>query len=347
MSGFDYLMLTSILMSPDERMPQGMIDALFFTHEMGVDSMMDELLKVARSIGLEIPADSTAMDAAMRIWVTDSSALEKKHGERHILRSRTFEHYQSESMVVYSEPSADAVMRMEESMDEWFTEHKLGGNSKLFIYPGDSEVWFLIRRGATYKRESAVQGYKSKGIFFRPEAFDVACYIKSLGELRVHAKGKGMQDLYRRELGRLIAGNPYHFPGEDKYILSPLLEDGQRALCCKDIPGIDWIMLAGLRVKRQFIFGKFRIDYTSQNVFLIFTAGGESLKPSDVIEKARFTVKFSDSEKPRSVTIFPPNRVQVCRDSDAMFVETWLRKRGFIIGTEAEYEESESLLASL
>lgn len=347
MSPFDYIRLTAILMSPDEEMPQDLIDALFFTHEMGTDCMMEDLLKVASGIGLHVPHDTTAIDLAMRIWIADRDALEKKHAERHIARSRTFEHYQSDSAARFVEPQIEDMLRMEEALDEWFTEHKLGGDSKVFIYPGEDEVWFLIRRGDTYKRESTVDGSRSKGIFFRPEAFDVACYVQSLGELRIHAKNKRMLDLYRREFGRLIAGDPYHFPGDDKYTLSPLMEDDQRALYARDVPGIDHILLSGLRVKRRCLFGRYTVDYTSANVFLVFMDGAEKPRPNDMIEKARFTVQFSDSQKPRSVIIFPPNRIQVCRDSDAVLVETWLRKRGFVIGVEAENEKSEDVLASV
>ncbi|MGB9619459.1 MAG: hypothetical protein ACPL7K_03490, partial [Armatimonadota bacterium] len=44
---FDYLTLTSILMKPDEHMPDALMDALFYTHEMGTERAMNKLLAVA------------------------------------------------------------------------------------------------------------------------------------------------------------------------------------------------------------------------------------------------------------------------------------------------------------
>lgn len=348
LSDFDSLSLTAILMTPDETMPAGLVDALYFTHEMASDRAMDDLLAVADRIGLFVPETSTPLDAAMRIWVHDREALERAHSQKHITRSRSFEHYQAESVVEFCDPTDEKVVAMESALDEWFTKHKCGGNSKVFVYPAVDEVWFLVRHGDTYKRESAVEGYKSKGLFFRPEAFDVACYVPSTGELRIHAKSKAARDLYRRELGMLIAGDPRHFPGDDKYTLDPLMEEGQRALYCRDITGVDSIILSSLRVKRRGVLTRsYHVDYSAENVFFIFMEDLERLNERDTLIKAKFTVKFSDSDKPRSVTLYPPNKVQVCRDSDTALVETWLRKRGFVIGIRAEHDGTDGVLASM
>lgn len=348
LTDFDNLLLTAILMTPDESMPASLVDALYFTHEMAGDRAMNDLVAVADRIGLFIPETSTPLEAAMRLWVRDREALERAHAQKHITRSRSFEHYQAESVVEFTDPADEKAVAMESALDEWFTKHKCGGNSKVFIYPGADEVWFLIRHGDAYKRESAVNGYKSKGLFFRPEAFDVACYVPSTGELRIHAKTKSMRDLYRRELGVLIAGDPYHFPGDDRYTLDPIMQDGQRSLYCKDVPGIDWILLSALRVKRRALLAKsYQVVYSAQNVFFVLMGSDERLNDHDALEQAKFTVKFSDSEKARSVTLCPPNKVQVCRDSDTALVETWLRRRGFLIGVRAEHEESDGVLASM
>lgn len=349
LSDFDYLSLTAILMTPDEGgMPEDLMDALFFTHEMATDRTMDDLLEVANRIEILIQDESTPLDVAMRIWVRDPYALERAHACRHIMQARTFQHYQAMSAVAFVDPSEDKLSLMEAALDSWFIDHKRGGSSRVFVYPAADEVWFLIRHGDPFKRESTVKGYKSKGLLFRPETFDVACYIPSLGELRIHAKSKGMRDLYCRELGKLIAGDQQCFPGYEMYTLRPILEDGDRALYCKDVPGIDWIILSSLSVRRPAILAKsYRVDYSGPNVFLIFMTSDEKLKDHDRLEKAKFTVKFSDSDKPRSVTVCPPNRVTVCRDSDTALVESWLRKRGFVIGVRAEYEETDGLLASM
>lgn len=347
-SDFDYLMLTSILMKPDERMPTSLIDALFFVHEMGTDQMMNKLLDLASKLGLEIPCESTAMDVAMRIWIHDSLALEKAHSEQHIFRSRTFEHYQADTPMPFREPYDNRLAEMEAALDVWFENHKRGANTRVFVYPGEDEVWFLVRHGDAYKRESAVEGYKSKGIFYRPEAFDVACYVPSIGELRIHTKNKGEQNLYRRELGKLISGDSSLFPGLDKYDLRPIVYDGEKSLVVRDIDGIDWIMLTEVRIEKHRAHYKFLTTYTAPNVFIALRDDNIKLRTNETITKAKFKVKFAGEEKPRTVTITPPNKLQLCRDMDAALIDLWLRKREFIRYEGVENgQESEEFLVGM
>lgn len=333
-SDFDYLMLTSILMKPDDQMPSPLIDALFFVHEMGTDRTMNKLLDLAKSLELDIPCESTPMDVAMRIWIRDNLALEKAHSEQHIYRSRTFEHYQADSPVPFGEPDGNRLIEMEAALDIWFESRKRGANTRVFVYPGVDEVWFLMRHGDAYKRESAVDGYESRGIFYRPEAFDVACYVPSIGELRIHAKNSGEQYLYRRELGKLISGDSSIFPGLDKYDLSPIVYDGEKCLVARDIEGIDWIMLTDIRIEKHRVHYKLLTTYTAPNVFLALRDDNIQLRPNEIIARAKFKVKFTGEDKPRTVTITPPNKLQLCRDADSALVEMWLRKRGFV-----RYEE--------
>lgn len=348
LSEFDYLMLTAILMKPDGQMPGSLVDALFFAHEMGTDQMMNKLLDLANRLRLEIPCESTPMDVAMRIWITDSLALEKAHSEQHIYRSRTFEHYQADAPMPFCEPGDDRLAAMEAALDIWFENHKRGANTRVFVYPGENEVWFLIRHGDAFKRESAMEGYKSKGIVYRPEAFDVACYVPSIGELRVHTKNKGEQSLYRRELGKLIAGDSSFFPGLDKYDLSPITHDGQKCLVVRDVDGIDWIMLTEVRIEKHRAHYKLLTTYAAPNVFLALQNDNIQFRPNEVISKAKFKVKFAGEEKPRAITITPPNKLQLCRDMDAGIIDMWLRKRGFIRYEEADYgQESEDFLVGV
>lgn len=347
-SDFDYLRLTSVLMNPDEHMPNALMDALFYTHEMGTERAMGKLVAVADSLNISIPSESTPMDVAMRIWNHDPLALEKAHSEQHIYRSRTFEHYQADAALPFPEPDPDRVAEMEATMDAWFEERKRGANTRVFIYPGEDEVWFLIRHGDAYKRESAVEGYKSKGIVYRPEAFDVACYVQPMGELRIHAKNKGEQDLYRRELGRLIAGCSAFFPGLDKYDLSPIIYDGEKCLVVRDVDGIDWVLLTELRLERNRLHYKTLVTYAAPNVFLALHDENIRLRPNEVITRAKFRVKYTGEDKPRTIAITPPNKLQLTRDADAAVTDQWLRKRGFVRSEEADSgQESEEFLVGM
>jgi hypothetical protein len=49
------------------------------------------------------------------------------------------------------------------------------------------------------------------------------------------------------------------------------------------------------------------------------------------LARAGFEVKFTSGNRPRRVTIMPPNRALYGRDDDSILVEQWLRARGFIV----------------
>ena len=57
------------------------------------------------------------------------------------------------------------------------------------------------------------------------------------------------------------------------------------------------------------------------------------------ILRANFLVKFKDSKTPRTVSIRPANIAHYARDNDAIPLEDWLMKRGFIITERGDDEE--------
>jgi|GEM_PF-3006771 len=88
--------------------------------------------------------------------------------------------------------------------------------------------------------------------------------------------------------------------------------------------------------------------YTAPDVFLALRDEYIELSPNETITRAKFRVKFTGEDKPRTVTITPPNKLDLCRDTDATLVETWLRKRSFVRNEEADHgQESEEFLVGM
>jgi len=52
--------------------------------------------------------------------------------------------------------------------------------------------------------------------------------------------------------------------------------------------------------------------------------------------KAVLSFEFSDSNKARSVTVWPPSRASYKRDDDRMVVEQFLKKNHFLKATKAK-----------
>ena len=86
----DYDLLCRILMQPTEGIPPDMVDALFFVHEVADDEMYDELLEMAKTGNVTVPADSTPADLAVLLWLKDPELIKKSHAEALMMKPKSF-----------------------------------------------------------------------------------------------------------------------------------------------------------------------------------------------------------------------------------------------------------------
>ena len=119
------------------------------------------------------------------------------------------------------------------------------------------------------------------------------------------------------------------FPGDSNYTLEPLLTRGEGVLACVDVPVMEWIRLREV----HFFLGGPSNEVQSHRADDVFAAfrSRDGKPPAGRIIRAVFQVKFTDSKRPRSVTIRLSNIAQYTRDDDAELVEQWLGRRGFIL----------------
>ena len=339
--GLDYEQLVEVLMNPDSGTPTGLIDALFFVHEMATPEGMDALLHEVENNGitLEESPNPTAADIAVQVYLKDKNILERKHAEQYLVLPRSFEYFQTDvrPIPMLVQPSEDVLAALQNDLDNWFEKKKRGRGSRVFVYPKPDTIWFLVRHGDPFKREGSLEGDQSSSVFYRPEKYDVLVYETLIGEIRMNACGKGEKDTLCREFGRHLFNNENYFPGKGKYTLEPLQTDGEASIVCTDVEGMEWVRLKEL----QFFWGgaEKEIEIRKANDVFAAYAGRNHAMPQKVhIIRASFLVKFTDSKTARTVVIRPSNIAQYTRDSDAALIEIWLTKRGFIISDLKEDE---------
>ena len=346
--GLDYEQLVHILMNPGHDTPKGLIDALYLVHEMATPECMDVLLQEAEgnSITLDDNPDPTPADVAVQVYLQDKDLLERKHAEQQLTRPRSFEYFQTDvhPIPAFKPPSPKTMAALEKDLDDWFEKKKRGRGCRVFIYPKEDAVWFLVRHGDPFKREGNFAG-QEPSVFYRPEKYDVLVYEPSIGEIRMNACSKGEKDLYRLKFGLHLFGNDNFFPGTAKYTLEPLRRDGEASLRCTDVDGMDWVKL----IEVHYFWGgtEKEVEVRKANdVFAALNARGRGMPAKARILRASFQIKFSDSKRTRAVTIRASNIAQYTRDSDSAVVEEWLGKRTFILAErEEEHERVEEAVA--
>ncbi len=346
----DYDALVAILMDPGPDTPPELIDALYYVHEMSTDEAMDALLEAAadRPLLLEPRADQTPADVAMQMWVLDAELVQQKHAEQFLAHPRSFEYYQCKAAEPpkLKLPRAEVLRALEHDLDNWFEQKRRGRGARIFPFPKDDGVWFLIRHGSPYRREGSIRDGEPSSVHYRPLKFDILVYDPRIGEIRINAASKGEKALYREKLGKHLFGDPDFFPGTSKYDLQPLRRDGKESLVCVDVSGMEWARLKEVQFYWGGGYGEIESRRAS-DVFAAYEARGRQLPERPRMIRAALEVKFENCRRQRAVIIKPPNVAQYTRDGDSAIIEDWLTKRGFIVSQEyAADAESGAAVAS-
>lgn len=331
-AGIDFDALVKVFMSPDVDYPD-LANELYLVDEMSTTEGMDTLLTEYRRQRTKLVSqrDSSPADVAVEAFLLDPSLVERKHAESYITRVRAFEH----SLAVasppprFEAPSDDTVAALERDLDDWFENNNRGRGCRVFVFPQQRQVWFLVHRGEPLTRHGTLANGEPSAVVFRPEKYDVLFYRPSSGELAINARPKSVKDLYREQFGKHLFGDPALFLSNGRYTLEPLREGGRQALTCADLDGMDWVRLREIWFWRGGEAREIEIR-KADDVFEAFEEQGRSLPARLPISRAKFEVKFSDAERSRMVTIRPPGDLQYTRDSDSAVLEQWLLRRGFL-----------------
>jgi hypothetical protein len=315
--------LVAIFMSPDDETPEQLVNGLYLVHEMSTPRYMEVLLAKAPPAMLDGLVDPTPTDVAIQVWLRAPHLLERVHAERFMGIRKRFEYFPLQEPKRELVLTDESVTALEIDLGHWFAEKEKGDLVRVFAYPRPDAIWFLVRHGEAFRREKAIRNRKSETVFYRPEKHDLVVYTPELGELRVNAETKGETELYRAKFGEHLFGDPHCFVGSSRrYTLDPLRSNN--SLACGDVPGIDWIHLVEVTI----FHGGDQDEYETRRARDIYKVFGVRLDRG-TLTSARFRVKFSDAEGPRSVTVRLPNVAMFTRDEDGRRVEEWLKRRGF------------------
>jgi len=340
----DFETLCQVLMNPSEDMDIDFVEALFFIQEMSGDEHFEELSDQAEANNISVHEDSTATDLALALWLHDPELLKRPHAEVMIFKPKSFMYFQSDqkSPETFDLPKPETVRGLEQDMDRWFTQNKRGAGCRILPVSADDEnkIYFLIRHGMPFKREGKIESGQSKTIFYRPEFHDVVVYDRANNELAVFNKSGARKEraMYLELFSQHFFGQAEYFPGEGKYTLQPLIDNGVDALACTDIDGLENVKL--VEIQHQFL-GPYNDKQTlrSNDVFASLESRNKPFPAFGRLVSASFSVKFENAKRPRMVKVRTPNVANFDRKEDSHLIGAWLRKRGFV-NEQKEEEDS-------
>jgi len=348
----DVQRLVDILMSPDDQTPKELIEALYMIDEMATDEGMVALIDECQMEGLSLAPgdDHSAADIATQVWLLNPNLLEKKHAEQYLKRPRSFEYFRMRGRNVpdFKLPGDAKLRVLASELDDWFEQHKRGRGSRVFAYPREDSVWFLVRHGEPLRREASIEKGEPSSVVYRPEGLDVLVYEQTIGELRMNIDLMGLKECYRKAFGRHLLGNADFFSDSGKYTLEALRTDGEESLRCNDIEGMESVRLTEIDYYWPGNPSE-TVTHKSEDLFAGLRNRNAQMPERPQIIKAGFEVKFNHSKRSRKITV-RSKRVNYRRDDDSVLIERWLSLRGFVKKQEAEHapalEEVEEVLVS-
>ena len=346
----DYGAISDVLMAPGPNPPLELIDALYRINDLTTDEGMNALLDAATDAGIPLEGvDLAPADVALQVWLAAPQLLEQQQARQYAMRPRSFEYFPMVGSVVpdFVPATTERLLALERELDDWFEQKKRERGCRVQMFQGNDLVLFLVRHGDPLRREGHLESGRESSLVYRPVKYDVVGLETTLGELRVNAATVGEKKLYRTAFGKCLFDNPFFFEDSGKYTLEPLRTDGERALDCEGIAGIDWIKL----VEIQFLWPgdpSEVVIHRCRNYFELLRKRNIAMPRRPKIIKAGFEVKFTDAKEPRKASVTVPNKTSVGRDDDGDIFARFLEARGFALKKDHDDNEiSEAVTAVL
>lgn len=193
----------------------------------------------------------------MQVWLLDDDLMLKMHNEHRLVRTTKFMYWGTKTppaeRQAFTPPTAAILELVRKAVDEWCVENHRGENTVIItLHKLDGEWWFLIQHGGTMSRLAEAKGdQKTETLFYRPGKDDVAVYNVERDEIRIHTGSKAEWELYRKEFGQRLRGDPEYFSERKNFVLDPLRKDVGKALDPDGIADIKSIKLQEL----ELVFG--------------------------------------------------------------------------------------------
>lgn len=329
----DYEKLGQRLASPKGKINTGMFDALALIDEISAERNFDLLHDAVgnKPYSAKLGDDASAADLALLLWLHEPRKLEQLHAKFSGNAPRSFVYFYGESIEKQQmvPPSRHLRQKLARLLNRIFHRKRRGRTVRIVVFEEPDEYCFMLRKGEPLTRDSSITpDGKTNCIYYRPERFDIAVLRPKISEIRlaIYRKAPWIVEAYRTLFGYVFYGDREYFNGDDVFTLEPLLDQGERALKCDEIEGMESVTL----VQCKFATDKGEIAAIHGTLAIKVVKGLKlDLLENAKIISAKFRIKFTDSKAERMVTIKAGNMAEFKYDDDGRRIEEWLTKRGF------------------
>ncbi|MFA7184823.1 MAG: hypothetical protein WC082_08020, partial [Victivallales bacterium] len=246
----DYDNLGQRLAFPTGKINTGMFDALALIDEMSADRNFDLLQDEIgdKPYSAKLGDNVSAADLALLLWLHEPKKLELLQAKFSGKAPRSFVYFHGESIKkpTMATPTRHLRQKLARLLNRIFSRRRRGRTVRIVVFEELDEYCFMLRKGEPLTRDSSItpEG-DTNTIYYQPERFDIVALRPRISEIRlaIYRKAPWIVEAYRTLFGHVFYGDREYFSGDKVFTLEPLMKDGEKALDCKEITGMESVTL--------------------------------------------------------------------------------------------------------
>jgi hypothetical protein len=308
--------------------PLGDVHGLRFYKSATHDSILTEAERLGIDLKGIVGQDLSAGEFAIAVHEAHPRVLTVCHDKIQYRKVKNYEEYQTsgERRLTYKAAKAK-VAAMEKEMAPWFESKDRSRACEIYIYEEKHDLKFQITHGRPFRTDPCFDKKLERSrIGYRPQKHDSVVYNTRYGVLKVSAQTAAEKDLYRKTFGKILFGDPDHFPEGEIYTLKPL-HIGKAALA--PVVGIDSVRLTEVWIVLDDDQSFTQVSRAYNLIEAAAKHGQPNLQEGRLV-RAAMMVKYKSGGRPRKLELRPPHVAIFDRDRDGEVAEAFLRENGFL-----------------
>ena len=333
--------ITQLFLSPDESL-NDLYDAIYLIGRLASKAGRGAIFAVAKDASVKIPKNISSCDYDLAIWLWLNHPKQAVHAGYRLKmhNTRSFHYFSSylDEQAPKPQFTQANIDRFGKKMASYYSAVSKGGAVKIFDVLERDELWLLIRHGGHLERRGDVDNKTGEveTVCFRDEEYDVVIYNMRHQELKIRHTSDATIERLKLEFGSVFFGTLHTFVKREIFPLQALRETDLTFLRTVKVPGIREVKLSEVRYALP---GSVTKTIHEKSADLIQASNPcEPIIPVDAfnVEFAKLKFVFEGERTGRSVNLYPPNKSNFARESDAPRIEMWLREAGLMMGGSAD-----------
>ncbi len=323
--------LVEIFTRPDEEMPSPLLDLLYILDDLADENGHDRILEEAKrqdvSLADIIGERLSPGDFAIAVQLAHPRVVRTSYEKTLYTKMRNYVEYRAKDEKHVTLASIKRKRpTLERELGAWFEKNDRSSVCEIYAYEEEDEFRLEITHGRPYRTDGSIdKSLRRSRVAYRPQKHDSVIYDPKTLILKVSAQMLAEKEQYRLAVGKVLFGDPDHFPASQVYSLAPLRRKNPRLAL---VTGIDAARLVEVWIQHIVDDDVLEI-WRGYDLLGTARRTGRPNLSGDTIVRASFLCHFEGGGRPRKVEVRPPNIAVYDRARGGPVMERFLTTNRF------------------